>query len=82
MVHLDYNGIVYCDEIDGHSRVCDFFGLYNTNAECGNCPLTNFGDRFINAKLDSALWEKLEMSCSKTKEDVASVTSGSQTTME
>lgn len=82
MVHLDFNGIVYCDEIGGHCRVCDFIGLYNTNSQCGNCPLTNFGDEFFYSKLDGAPWENLEMLCSKTKEDVASVTSGSQTTME
>lgn len=82
MVHLDCNGVVYCDEISGHCQVCDFFGLYNTNAECGSCPLTNFGEQFINAKFDGALWEETGMLCTKTKEDVASVTSGSQTTME
>ena len=82
MVHLDFNGIVYCDEIDGHCKVCDFIGLYNTNAECGNCPLTNFGEQFINAKFDGALWEEKGELCSKTKENVASVTSGSQSTME
>ncbi len=82
MVHLDYNGVVYCDEIGGHCRVCDFLGLFSTNAQCGNCPLTNFGEQFINVSFYGALWEEKEMSCTKTKEDVASVTSGSQTTME
>ncbi len=55
MVHLDFNGIVYCDEIGDHCRVCDFIGLYNTNSQCGNCPLTNFGEQFVNAKLYNSL---------------------------
>lgn len=82
MVHLDHKGIVYCDEIGGHSQVCDFFGLLKTNAQCGNCPLTNFGGEFIYTKFDGALWENFGVSCLKKKEDVASVTSGSQTTMD
>lgn len=82
MVHLDFNGVVYCDEIGGHCKVCDFFGLYNTHSECGNCPLTNFGMEFINTRFYGALWDQSKMSCTKTKKDVASVTSGSQTTMD
>lgn len=80
MVHLDCNGIVYCDEIGGHCQVCDFLGLLSTNAQCGSCPLTNFGMDFINTCFYGALWEGTQKSCTKTKEDVASVTIGSQTT--
>lgn len=82
MVHLDFNGVVYCDEIGDHCHVCDFFGLLRMDAQCGNCPMTNFVDRYVDAKLDRGLWEELGLLCSKTKEDVASVTIGSQTTME
>lgn len=82
MVHLDFNGIVYCDEIGGHCRVCDYISLFSENAQCGNCPLTNFGEQFIHASFYGALWEESEESCTKTKEDVASVTSGNQTTMD
>lgn len=82
MVHLDCNGIVYCDEIDGHCQVCDFIGLWHSNAECGNCPLTNFGKQFLEAKFDGALWGETEELWTKTKEDVTSVTFGSQTTMD
>lgn len=56
MVHLDYSGKVYCDEIGGHCKECDFFGLFNMSAHCGNCPLTNFGERFIDASFVGALW--------------------------
>lgn len=81
MVHLDFNGIVYCDEIDGHCKECDFLGLYNTNSQCGGCPLTNFGEKFIKIQFDGTLWKEAKNSCTMTKEDVASVTSGSQTTI-
>ena len=82
MVHLDFNWVVYCDELGGHCQVCDFFGLYSVNAQCGSCPLTNFGDNYINLFVYGCLDEILVKSCTKTKEDVASVTTGSQTTME
>lgn len=80
MVHLDYNGVVYCDELSGHCKECDFFDLFKVNANCGNCPLTNFGEQFIDAKLEGTLWEKLVMPCTKTKEDARSVTAGTATT--
>ena len=63
MVHLDCNGVVYCDEVGGHCQVCDFFGLLRMDAQCGNCPLTNFGEQFINASFYGALGENFDNSC-------------------
>ena len=79
-MHLDYNGVVYCDELSDHCHICDFFGLWNVSTQCGNCPLTNFGWSFIDATFDGSLREGLIEECTKTKEDVTSVTAGTATT--
>lgn len=55
MVHIEENGQIYCGQDVQSMIVCDFFGNFRINQECGNCPLYAFGEEYINVKFYVAL---------------------------
>lgn len=42
-------GVIYCDNI-----MCDLLKLYDSCAECGDCPLVKLGDQFFDIKISAA----------------------------
>lgn len=48
MVQIKSNAEIYCDEFSGKPFLCDYISLRKTGACCGSCPLTNFGEWFVN----------------------------------
>lgn len=60
MVHIEENGQIYCGQDVQSMFVCDFLGNYSINQECGNCPLSTFGRKFIEVAFDMSFKELME----------------------
>lgn len=57
MVHIEENGQIYCGQDVQSMVVCDFLGTYRIYQECGNCPLSAFGEKFLEVTFDMSFKE-------------------------
>lgn len=57
MVHIEENGQIYCGKDVQSMVVCDFLGTYRIYQECGNCPLSAFGEKFLEVTFDMSFRE-------------------------
>lgn len=48
-IEISENGIVHCD-----GTICDPLALFDSCAECGNCPLVGMLDQFLDSYFDGA----------------------------
>lgn len=55
MVRFQNMNDLECNEFSADFVKCDYLSLRANCQECGNCPLTKFGEWFYNDKLNGAL---------------------------
>lgn len=46
------DGRITCEGENGNVAPCNVLGLFSINQQCGNCPLIEFGDKYVDVKFD------------------------------
>lgn len=46
------DGRITCEGDNGNVAPCNVIGLFSINQQCGNCPLIEFGEKYVEEKFD------------------------------